>query len=777
MENRYVGKRIPRLDAIDKVTGHAIYGIDVELPGMLYGTTLRSPLAHGRIAHLDISEARKAPGVRAVVTGKDLPFRFGAMIQDQPFMAIERVRYVGEPVAAVAADTEYEAQEAMGKIRVEYEELPAVFDAREAAAESAPLIHPNQEEYDRSGGLKYVPGTNICVEYDYSLGDVEAGLEEADEIFEDTFEIHSVAHTPMEPHVAVARYSVERDHYTIWASVDRPYMMAKQMADALGISVNQVRYICHYVGGGFGGKSTLVAEAIAVVLARSTKGRPVKVAFSREEELTASQTRVAAHMKLKTGVKRDGTFTARRAEVFWGCGAYASAAPGVANRGVRTIFGPYRIPNLGLSSKLLYTNRELCGPYRGFGTTQVTWACEVQMDIIAEKLGMDPLDLRLKNGYVEGDTYINGQVLHSVGLRETLEKASREIGWGTVSRGHSETKRRGKGIAAMIKGTLTPTDSYCVIKMNQDGSVTVLAGSPEIGGGQKTVLAQIAAEAIGVPLASISMARPDTYIMPYDTAVASSRTTYHMGNAVKMAGEEVRRKILEAAGDTLGTDPARLDLDEGKIIEEGVGERITLRSFLAKRFGRGGAIMGEGHYNPAGSSLLEALPGREGMSSIFWMFATQAAEVEVDTETGVVKVLKVAAAHDVGRAINPVGCEQQIEGSVVMGVSNTLFEAFKTEKGRILNDSLTDYKLASMLDCPETVSIIVEAVPHREGPFGAKGIGEPAASPTAPAIANAIYDAVGVRIYQLPITPEKVLAALKEKEDGTPTPQDKRRLG
>ena len=763
METRYVGKRIPRLDAVDKVTGRAVYGVDVDLPGMLYGATLRSPLAHGKIVNIDVSEARKAPGVRAVVTGKNLPFRFGAMIQDQPFMAMDRVRYVGEPVAAVAADTEAEAQEALKKIRVEYEELPAVFDARKAAAEGAPLLHPNQEEYDRVSSLEMVPGTNICVVQNYSLGDTDAGLAEADEVFEDEFTVHSVAHTPMEPHVAVARYSAERDHYTIWASVDRPFRIAQHLADALGISVNQVRYICHYVGGGFGGKSTLVAEATAVVLARFTRGRPVKVSFSREEELTASQTRVAAFMKLKTGVKKDGTFTARRAEAFWGCGAYASFAPGVAMRGVLTIFGPYNIPNLELSSKLVYTNREVCGPYRGFGTTQVTLACEAQMDIIAEKLGIDPLEIRLKNGYVEGDTYINGQVLHSVGLTETLEKACKEIGWGEVEQGPSKTKRRGKGIATMIKGTVTPSDSYCVIKVNQDASVTVLSGSPEVGGGQKTILAQIAADTIGVPLASISMARPDTLTMPYDTGVCSSRSTYHMGNAVSLAGKEIRQKILEAAGDILETDPARLSIEEGKIVEEGVGERIALKSLLAKKLGAGGAIMGEGHYNPAHSPLLDCLPGLKVMSSIFWKFATQAAEVEVDTETGAVKVLKIAAAHDVGRAINPVGCEQQIEGAVVMGISHTLFEEFKTEKGRIVNDSLADYKIATTLDLPEIVPIIVETAPHREGPFSAKGLGEGAAAPTSPAIANAIYDAVGIRINDMPITPEKVLAALKEK--------------
>jgi carbon-monoxide dehydrogenase large subunit len=385
------------------------------------------------------------------------------------------------------------------------------------------------------------------------------------------------------------------------------------------------------------------------------------------------------------------------------------------------------------------------------------------MDIIAERLRMDPLEIRFKNGYVEGDSYINGQVLHSVGLRETLEKASREIGWGEKRPERRGTKIKGKGIATTIKGTTTPTDSSCFIKVDPDGSVALLSSSVEIGGGQKTVLAQIAADTIGLPLTSISVPNPDTSITPYDYAVASSRTTYHMGNAVRIAGQKVRKRILEIAGEVLKTDSASLSLSEGKIFKEGGGEQISLKALLTKRFGaKGGAILEEGYFTPEGSHLLEALPGLKRMSSIFWMFATHAIEVEVDTATGVVKVLKIAAAHDVGKAINPLGCEQQIEGAAIMGLSNTLFEEFKMEKGRILNDTLADYKLASTLDIPEIIPILVESH-HEEGPFGAKGIGEPAAAPTAPAIANAIFDAIGIRIKDLPITPEKVIAALREK--------------
>jgi CO/xanthine dehydrogenase Mo-binding subunit len=322
-------------------------------------------------------------------------------------------------------------------------------------------------------------------------------------------------------------------------------------------------------------------------------------------------------------------------------------------------------------------------------------------------------------------------------------------------------------MAVILKGTLTPTNSSCFIKLNQDARATVICTVPETGGGQKTVLAQMAADAIGIPLDSVSVTSPDTSVTPFNEAVGSSRTTFHMGNTVLAAGRQVQRKILDLAGKTLKTDPQRLSLYEGRIIEEGVGERITLKILLSQAFGPSVELVGEAFYNPADSPLLAAEPGLKGwdarMSSIFWMFATHAAEVEVDTETGVVKVIKVVAAHDVGRAINPMTCEQQIEGSVVMGLSNTLYEELKMEKGRVLNDGFADYKLATIADIPRIIPVIVEAQ-HREGPFGAKGIGEPAAGATAPAIANAIFDAVGIRIKNLPITPEKVLAALKKKE-------------
>ena len=763
MRTHYVGKSVPRVDGVEKVTGSAVYCVDVELPGMLFGAVLRSPLAHGKILKVDASKAWKVPGVRAVVTGRDFPHTFGGAIKDQPFLAVDRVRFVGEPVVAVAAETELAAQEAVEKVRVQYEELPAVFDPRKALEKDAPLLHPQLGEYSRTKIYEVVPGTNICTIRKYSVGDVEQGFAEADEVFEDEFYMNAVAHTPIEPHAAAAQYLAAKDEYTIWSSSDGPQRRVKELAEGLGLPHNKVRFLSTYSGGGFGGKGSMIAEVVAIALARFTKGRPVRIVYSREEELTASQTRHAAFLYLKTGMKKDGTMIARKADIVWDKGAYASKGPDVAYRGVLVVLGPYRIPHIDLRTRLVYTNKEYGGAYRGFGTNQAIWASEAQVDIIAKKMGIDPLELRLKNCYVEGDAYINGQILHGVGLKDTLERAGQAIGWSQSKPKSTGTKFRGRGIASVIKPTATPSDSACVIKMHMDGSVELLSSAMEVGAGQKTVLAQMTADAIGVPLDTISVPNSDTHLMPYDFGTTSSRITFHMGNAVCMAGGKLRERILKMAGEVLEEDPTRLTLREGKIFAEGKEEKelITLHALLTKKFVRGGSLVEEAHYSPAESSLLSAWQGVKAMSSIFWMFATHAAEVEVDIETGMVKVLKVVAAHDVGRAINPQLCEQQIEGSVIMGQSNTLLEEFKMNKGRILNDSFADYKIATTLDIPEIVPFLIESK-HSEAPFGAKGVGEPAAAPTTPAIANAIFDAIGVRINELPITAEKIAAAIRK---------------
>jgi len=756
-----MGERLPRIDAPAKVTGAAEFGSDVVRAGMLHGAVLRSPHHHARIVAIDTSRAKLAPGVRAVVTGRDFPFTFGPFIQDQPFLAIDRVRFVGEPVAAVAADTERQAQEAVDLITVQYEELPAVLDADQALDSNAPLVHPDLHTYRRSRH-EIVPHSNINSVTQYSHGDVEEGFRQADMVFEDEFSVHAVSHVTLEPHTAVAVYGPVDQGYTLWVSTDRPFQLRDELATALGIPRRQVRIMVGYVGGSFGGKGTLIAEAVAVALARQIPGRPVRVAFSREEDLVASRLRMPARIRLKTGVSRDGMLRARQADFVWVGGAYASNAVGIAIRGPKAVFGPYRIPNVEFRSRMVYTNTCPTGSYRGYGTTQAAWACESQMDIIAHGLGLDPLMLRLANGYREGDRWINGQVIRGVNVEETLELIGREIGWGMVERAPASHLRRGKGMATMIKETLTPSSSNVGIRLEQHGEVTVLCAAPEIGAGQETALSQIAAEAIGVSVDVVSLPATDTATAPFNGPVASSRTTFHVGNAIRSAGLELRARVLAMAGEVLGIEPPRLELQDGVISERDRGPRMTLSELLGRYEAGGCSLLAEARYSSAGSPLLEADEGAEWVSTIFWMIASQAVEVEVDIETGMLRVVKVAAAADVGRPINRTLCEQQIEGGVVMGISNTLFEEFETRDGRIENGNLVDYRVATMHDLPEIVPILVES-DHPEAPYGAKGIGEPAAAATAPAIANALFDAIGVRITDLPITPEKILAGLREQ--------------
>ena len=756
----YVGSRVPRVDSVDKVTGGAVYAVDLAMPGMLHGAVLRSPYPHAKIVSIDLSRARSALGVKAVVTGKDFPLLFGSAIKDQPFLAIDRVRYVGEPVVAVAAESEVEAQEALDLIWVDYEELPAVVDMTAALDPDAPLVHPDLHTYKR-GGHEIVPHTNINTLYRYSRGDIDAGFAAADLVVEGEYSAHALSHVALEVHTAIAEYDMGSGGYTLWVSTDRPFFLRNELAEGLGLPSTQVRLVVAQVGGSFGGKGVPIAEAIAVVLARHSGGRPVRVEFTREECLIASQLRVPAIMKLKTGVNRDGLMIARSAEVLWDSGAYTAYTVGVAIRGSQTIVGPYRIPNLQILSRQVYTNKAITGSYRGYGTTQVTWACETQMDEIAAHLNLDPVDVRLKNGYTEGDAYLNGQIMYSVGLTETIERTAAEIGWGSVEREPAPHLRRGKGIATMIKPTMTPSSSNVTINMEQDGRVLVICAAPEIGAGQDTVLAQMAADAIGIPLSDVSVPATDTALTPYNGPVASSRTTYHMGNAIVSAGAEIRDEILGLAADEFGIDAEELVLRDGSVYEVEGKLLITLKDLLAKFAGEGLSLTVGSRFSSASSPLLKADPGEEWMSSIFWMFCTQAAEIEVDIETGVIRVVKVAAAADVGKAINPMLVEQQIEGGVVMGLSNGILESFSIRDGRIENGSLADYKVATIQDLPQIVPIIVESV-HEEAPYGAKGVGEPAAAATPPAIANALYDAIGVRIRDLPVTPEKVLAALAE---------------
>jgi CO/xanthine dehydrogenase Mo-binding subunit len=753
-----IGKGITRVDAVDKVTGQAVYGDDLVFQNLLYAKALRSPCAHAKILNIDVSKAQRLAGVKAIATGKDLPVLGGEALKDYPFLALDKVRYIGEPVVAVAATDEALAEEAIDLIKVEYEEMPAVLDPLKSMEPGAPLIHENLHLYQHIPVIKPVEHSNICHHIQFVNGDVAKGFEESAQIFEDTFTTQMIHHVAIEPHMAIAQVDLS-GRLTVWVTNDGPHRLRNDLAAALGIPMSKIRVISPpYMGGSFGGKGGLKVETICIPLALKTGGHPVKMVLTREEVFTASTVRHPSVVRVKTGVKNDGTLWAREVKIVYDTGAYAEKGPTVCEQASTGAIGPYRVPNVKVDGYCVYTNKIIPGAYRGYGIPQVCWAYESQMDIIAARLGMDGAEIRLKNAVEEGDISPTGQqVLHSVGVKECIQKVIQTIEWDNKP----DRKNRGKGIACGYKNTKTPSGSSAIVKVSQDGSIEVLTSSVEFGQGPKTILSQVAAETLGAPVESVTVSTPDTDMTPFDASTTSSRTTFHMGNAVKKAAEEARARLLEMAAETLGVEVKDLRTEKGKIFAVNHPEKkLSFAEVIKSRYGAGLDIIGSGSYYP----VMEGQTGGIWSApSIFWMYGAHGADVEVDVETGKVKVLKIVGAHDMGKAINPITCEGQIEGGMVHGMGPALFEEMLvSEKGEILNPSFADYKVPTALDVPEVTPLLVE-VPHKDGPWGAKGIGEMTTVPIAAAIANAIYHAVGVRIKSLPITPEKLLRALKEK--------------
>jgi carbon-monoxide dehydrogenase large subunit len=762
-----IGQSPVRLDAREKVTGRTLYAVDLKMAGMLYAKVLRSPHPHARILHIDATKARSLPGVVAVVTGKDFPGSLGATVQDQSFLAGDKVRFVGDAVAAVAAVNLDTAEEALSLIHVEYELLPALFDPVEAMKSREVLIHENLSQYAVAPGIFPVPGTNICNHFKLRKGDPERGFKESDLVLEDTYRSQMVQHAHLETHAAIAQVD-SSGKILIWSNTQTPYFNRKALAKSLNLPLNQVRVMVTTLGGGFGGKSYLKAEPICVALALKSKGRPVKLVFTREEEFGVAPVRHPTVIRCKTGMKKDGTWLAQETELIFDTGAYADIGPRVCRNAGFSAAGPYQVPNVRIDSYCVYTNHPIGGAFRGFGIPQVSWAIESHLDVMVEKLGLDPVEVRLKNAVEEGSLSVTGQVLHSVGLKETLRQAAEKIGWRKASGPY-----RGKGIACMHKSTVTPSSSAAFVKLNEDASVTLLCSAVEMGQGSSTILAQIASEELGIPVEKISMVRPDTDVTPYDMASVSSRSTFFVGNAVRRAAADAREQLLQIAAEILEANPLDLVIEAGKVMVRGVPEKAIPIAELplgeafyvgAKGRGRGRPVLGRGSFTVEDATPLDRETGQGKNPSAFWMYATQAAEVEVDPRSGRVKVLRISSAHDVGKSIHPVAIEGQIQGALVMGVGTALFEEMELEKGRVKNPSFAEYKLPSALDAPEMIPIIVEEL-HAQGPYGAKGLGEPALAPTAAAIANAIYAAVGVRVKDLPITPEKILEGLRKKEN------------
>ncbi|MDY9920848.1 MAG: xanthine dehydrogenase family protein molybdopterin-binding subunit [Synergistota bacterium] len=749
----YIGKDIPRVDAKDKVTGKATYIDDIKLHGMLYGKVLHSTEAHAIIRNIDVSAAKKIKGVIAIVTGQDIDFLGGEALKDMPFLANKVVRYVGEPVVAVAANSEQIACEALSKIVIEYEKLPAALDI-EDALNKVTIIHPDLSNYKHIAAVKTIDNTNICNHYHIQHGDIEKGFSESDSIFEDEYYVHDVHHAQIEPYLAIAQVMPD-GIMNVWTTNSSVHRLRKDLSDALRISENSLRIMTYYIGGSFGGKGGLKVEPLAIALAMKTEGLPVKVTYTREECFESTLSRHAVKIKIKTGVKNDGTIMSKKMSLYFDTGAYSEKGPTVCIQGTDAAPGPYRIPNVEVDGYCIYTNKSLAGAYRGYGCTQPVFANERQMDKIAQTLGIDPVSIRKRNILREGEQNALGHEVFGVGIEECLNEVEKVMNNEKVliKPDLEDGILHGRGYAVGWEPTKTPSGSGVYVTMNYDSSVIISLSSSEVGQGSRTVLSQIAAEALNLPMSSIRLSFPNTDISPFDASTTASRTTFHMGTAIVRASEEIISTLKKSAAEMLGVPVEKLQVEMGKIFHEDDKERqLTYTDVIRFTYGAGGNVCGKYFYYPAAKGA-----GIYGAPSIYWMFGAHAVDVYVDTKTGKIEVGTFAAANNVGKAINPATVKQQIEGSVVMGLSNSFYECIVRENGKILNPNFHDYKIATSMDIPSKIVPIIIEVPDPLGPYGAKGVGEPAIIPTHAAVTNAVADALGKDIHSSLLRPENIL--------------------
>lgn len=760
VEFRYIGKSINKVDSVQKALGTAEYINDLSFPKMLRGGVLRSIYPHARILRIDTSRAERLPGVKAVLTAKDVPdCRYGVFIKDEVVFARTKVRYIGEPVAAVAAIDRETVQRALEAIEVEYEELPAVFDPLEAMRPGAPLLHPDLDSYFAI--FPAVREGNVCSRTTIVEGDIEEGFKEADVIVEDRFTTQMTHQTYMEPTGAIAVVDPS-GKIVVYSSTQAIFVIQSRICESLDIPMSKVRVIAPSVGGGFGGKIETNVQPLCAALALKTN-RPVKIVLSREEEFMAMHPRHPAILWGRLGLKKDGRFVAKETVSIFDTGAYSDDGPGVAGFGTLMSRGPYRIPNLKLEGYCVYTNKVRTGAFRGFGNPQTSFASESLIDMAAKEIGMDPLELRLKNALVPGDHSVGNQVLKSVGIKACLEKAAQGVGWK-----EEKGKCRGRGIASVnhISGLYT---AAALVRINEDGTVSLHVGTTDVGQGVDTILVQIAAEELGVPMEDVNLITRDTDAAPYTWATSASRLTYTGGNAVRLAAVDARKQLLHLAARHFESREEDFAVEDKRVFLKRSPEiGLTYRQLADISFWvKGGQIIGKASY------MVESPPfDRSGFVGFpfgtmsAYIFAAQAVEVEVDKETGKISVIRCTAAHDVGRAINPHNVEGQIEGGFVQGLGYALTEEMAFDGGKVINPTLAEYKVLNAMDVPPVAAVIVEAY-DETGPFGAKGVGEPVLVGVAPAMANAIYDAVGVRIKDLPITPEKILNAIKGEKGGS----------
>lgn len=777
---RHIGKSPDRIEALEKVTGQATYAYDMELPGMLYAKCLYSPFARAEIVSIDTSAAKVLPGVKAILTGEDIPYLVGLYMVDKRVLARGKVRYQGEAVVAIAAVDEKTAEQALKLVKIEYRQLPSVMNIDEAL-EGKMLVHEDINELEYIKGVFFPQSDSNIASWNKTIkGDIKKGFEEADLIVENELTLPAVAHVPMETHVAIAQADPYSNKITIWSSTQSPFGVRKLLAKAFGISTGDIQVIVPYVGGGFGGKAGIHLEPLVTVLSRACNGRPVKITATREEEFNQLPTRAGMRGRVKIGVKKDGKITAVEIYFDWDSGAYADYGVNVGKAATYSGAGSYEIPNIELHSRTLYTNKVFSTAYRGFGHLETHWVMERQMDLVAQKLGMDPYDFRMKNILRDGSHTISGELINKNSGRpdQCLEAVAKEIGWNGY-RSHEERqaaiktgKVRGKGLACLQKAPAMPphTSTSAIMQMDEDGNVRIMLGVVDIGQGANTIMAQIAAEVLDMPMEKIKVVwENDTSRHPYDWSTVASKYTFMGGNAVKRCAQNMLQQMKEMASQVLRSSVEDLVHGNEAIYHvQNTHRRIKYKE-LAMGYayengnGIGGPLIAKGTYMADGLTFLDPVTG-QGLPALDWTFGAHGVEIEVDIETGEIQIIKIASAFDIGQAINKKLVEGQILGGVLQGIGSAIIEGYKfSPDGRLLNPSFTDNKIPTAKDIPiEIVPILIEN-PQTDGPFGARGVGEHPMISVPSVIGNALYDALCINLYDLPLSPEKVALAIAKK--------------
>jgi CO/xanthine dehydrogenase Mo-binding subunit len=741
---KQVGIEIPKVDVLEKALGEARYGADLPSEEPLYLKVVRSAKPHAKIVRVEIAQALKMPGVERVFTAGDIPGRnqIGTITKDQPILASDRVRYIGDPVALIAAKTEEAAEEASKKLLVVYEDLPSIHHPEQALQAYAPLIHEKG---------------NLLLEFHVIKGDVQKGFKEADVIVEETYTTTWVDNAYLEPDAGIA-YLDQEGRITVVCPTQNVHYDQKEVASILSLPLDRVRIIQCATGGGFGGRLDITVQCLLALAVFHLK-KPVKIVYSREEVFQVTSKRHPLKIRYKSGAKKDGTLTAVEVDILGDTGAYASYGATVAIRAAVHATGPYQVPNVKVRSQMVYTNNSWSGAMRGFGIPQMAFAHESQMDLLAKALEMDPIEIRLKNCLRIGSDTATGQTLVAgVGIGETLRKVKEWRDRATISEDDSRKPfiKRGIGVGSMwygIGNTGIANPSTAQMEVDPNGEIRLFTGVADIGQGSDTVLLQIASEAIGVSLKEIRLIRADTAVTTDAGATSASRQTYISGNAILNAIKNLKQEAIKEAGRLLKMDEKDLFYEEGKIKARTCLTTSIPIGEVARRSGR--VLRGEGHFDPE-TTRLDPKTG-QGAPYAAYAFATHLAEVEVDVETGKVKVKRIIASHDVGKAIHPKNVIGQIMGGIAMGTGFALMEEFVPGE----TTSFVNYLIPTSKDIPEVVPIIVEDK-EPTGPFGAKGVGEPALIPSGPAILNAIADAIGQRIYHLPANLERVLEAVQK---------------